>query len=301
MIFDDVSLKNYKSVSGSLSYETIRVVFKQLAKMHACSLLYEEIQTQKQGKPLRIDEKYNDYIQETILGSEEMNDINKLFILGVRTNMKYILDSFPDIPRKLTREEFKDKVMQAYKALFNENIRKNPKFRNVLCQGDCWGGNVLIRKEDDDQFADDAYIIDYQLTRYCPPAHDLLVFMYMAATKETRQKYMSRLLRVYYQELDDILERYDHDLKKIYAYEEFLECVEYMKYSALCISLCYMQITNYPAEKMMELMKDEERTTYAFSIDRKELMEEFEKEGPYRHRIKEIVEDLYKVCENDSI
>lgn len=297
IILEDLSILNYESLAKgeALSYENVLLVIKQLAKIHTCSLLYEEIMTEKLGKLYRIGDEFAKYIEEVFLILEDGRP-RDIVASGISGNLKYLLDAFPDIPKKFSMEKFKEKVKDLYDKMVPCKLT-SPKFRNVIAHGDLWGNNFLFKKNENGK-PTICFLVDYQLIRYCPPSHDLLFFVYLNTDKNTREKYMSRILKDYYNELSQIFERHNFDLSKIYTFHTFLDSCEFVKPEAICLALLYLQFVLYPSEKVQELVLNKEKFRHIFLVDRKELLDEVYHNDFYRQRMREIVEDLYEVCEN---
>jgi len=68
----------------------------------------------------------------------------------------------------------------------------------VGCHGDCWVNNLMF-KYDDRNVPEDVTLLDLQLYREACPTTDLLYFTFSSLTYETRKKYETQLLRIYYQ------------------------------------------------------------------------------------------------------
>lgn len=295
IVFEDLSSLDYKSLEKgeALSYENLVLVTKQLAKLHACSLLYEEIMTEKLGKPCRIGDEFAKYVEEAFLIRIDGRPPS-MIASGISGNLNYLLDVFPDIPKKFTLEEFKKKLKELYDKMMLCDL-KSTKFRNVLAHGDLWGNNFLFKKDENHKPVE-CCLIDYQLIRYCPPGHDLLFFLYVNSDKDTRKKYMFKILEDYYNELSQIFKKYNFDFTEIYTYNAFLESCEFVKPEAIALASLYLQFVLYPAEKVEELALDKEKFQYIVLVDRKEVIDEVYHNNVYRQRIREIVEDLYEVC-----
>lgn len=79
--------------------------------------------------------------------------------------------------------------------------------RNVLCHRDSWDRNIFWELNDFDE-AIACRIVDFQLTRYSPPAIDVLTFLYNNfETPQQRSKLLKDLLLYYYQSLRESLKR----------------------------------------------------------------------------------------------
>lgn len=293
IIFEDLSYLNYKPANcdESFSYQMLQLAVKQLAKMHACSLLYEEISAEKSGKESRLHDKFAEYVED-ILYIKDNKFIEAINNCGINTVIGYVFDQFVDVPKEISLECFKDRA----RKLFDLMIMKfeiSKKYRNVICHGDVWGGNILF-KFDDTQVSD-CLFIDYQLIRYCPPAHDLLAFIYINTDKATRTKYMSTLIDQYYDELSSIFKKYNVDLNSVYSYDHYIECCDYMKSHAICLAAL-----TYPCsldrEKVQNILVDTEKKMHFMLVDKIDILQELMKDDRVRARYREIVEDLYDIC-----
>ncbi|KAJ8965961.1 hypothetical protein NQ317_009603 [Molorchus minor] len=290
IILEDLTELNYKSLNSNepLSYKYLHLIVKQIAKLHACSLLYEEKMTKELGEKFRLDEKYSEYTEEKFFQNSE-EKLKKLHSVGIATIVDNIIVEFPEIPKDLSVIDFKQNVRQIFDAMFE-------KYRNVLCHGDLWAANILFRF-DSDQEPTDCRIVDYQLTRYCPPAHDLLCLLYVNTNQETRNTHMPQLIDDYYRELKDIFETHDFDLNRIYPYELFIDSCDYMMPQSICQAALYYQTSLCP-DIVASLVSDREKFNRYCLVDRTEVMDEMLERDSVRIRFREIVEELYNVCVN---
>lgn len=297
IILEDMTMMNYKTfpISVAYTYEMLLMTIKQLAKTHACSILYEELLSKNSNTIVRLDTKYPEFVEEKAIYNTEETHVKKALDCALKTFLD-MLRAFPDIPKKFSLEEFVKKGKVALDLCY-EKVKKSNKFRNVLCQGDCWASNILF-KIGKDNLPTDCCLLDYQLTRYCPPAHDIYFLLYMATTKDIRKKYESKLLQEYYLELSDILQRYNVDLQKIYTYQEFLDSCEYMRSQGLCHTAMVLQFVLFPKEKLKIIVQDREQLSKLFLVNRDIFIEELKYEGIYGQRMRELAEELYEFCEN---
>lgn len=61
--------------------------------------------------------------------------------------------------------------------------------------------------------------MDWQLTRYAPPALDLLYNIFSATDKEFRAKHYNTLLKTYHSTLSENIRKLGSDPNKLYSYE----------------------------------------------------------------------------------
>lgn len=67
---------------------------------------------------------------------------------------------------------------------------------SVICQGDCWAPNFLLKYDATDSIAVDTKLIDFQLARFASPATDLSFFMYTCTEQDIREKHFDEFIQV---------------------------------------------------------------------------------------------------------
>ncbi|KAJ8960767.1 hypothetical protein NQ318_020061 [Aromia moschata] len=220
LVLEDGASANYDMINGtgSLSYNSLCVIIEQLAKLHASSLLYEEIMTEKSGGLFRLDTQYREYNGN---GMEH-------------SGIDFLLESFDELSDRGNGEKLQMNIVECFCDCY-ERLRS---YRNVLCHGGLWRSNILFR---DDTNETQCRIANYKLIKYYPPSYDLLLLIYLNADKETRLNHEARLMERYYIELSKIFKRYSFDLNKIYTYEEFLDSVEPMRLISVGVAGLYLR------------------------------------------------------------
>lgn len=86
-------------------------------------------------------------------------------------------------------------------------------------------------------------LLDWQITRYCPPVLDLLYNIFTATDKPFRDQHYEKLLKTYYSSLSDSIRKLGSDPDKLYTYENLKDQLrKFGKFALLCapmiISLC---------------------------------------------------------------
>nr|XP_023029338.1 uncharacterized protein LOC111517413 [Leptinotarsa decemlineata] len=292
IILEDLSVLEYAAIDllVPFNYETLAAVMRNLAKLHSCSLIFEEKLGKTLGRTVRIGEYYANYFKEVMYNPDVGEPVVKSSCDLV---VNFYLDKYPDLIRDLTMEDFKEKVKYYFGKVF-QDVKPSKTYRNVVNHGDMWGNNILIRTDSEKKCVS-SLLVDYQLIRYCPPAIDILFVMHANSDKSTRDKYSSRLLDDYYSEMKHILKQHGIDVSEIYPYETLMECVHEMKSTAICMSLLYNQLWLMPKEVISDIMGDIEKSKKFFDGDRVEIFEKIFDFAP-RRRIKENIEELYEIC-----
>ncbi|CAH2013109.1 unnamed protein product [Acanthoscelides obtectus] len=175
IVFEDISIDGYSSWNYhvSVSYKWLVTTIKLLAKLHGASIVLEEKLSKKFGRIVRLDEEFPELTCEAaFIENVEYKPFRDCY---KRSVYEYLLSKFPEVSRVIQMDNLKEKVKTACDGMY-EVVKQSEKIRNVLNHGDMWGANIMY-KEDQDTGAPSAYLIDFQITRYCPPSLDLM-FLY---------------------------------------------------------------------------------------------------------------------------
>ncbi|KAG5869520.1 hypothetical protein JTB14_029839 [Gonioctena quinquepunctata] len=231
---------------------------------------------------------YRQYLEEMMLCPVEFRPELQC---GKMMVMEYLLDKYPEVIISMTMSEFKEKVERVYKEL-PAKAGRSEKYRNVINHGDLWGTNIMFRTGENGNTS--CYIIDYQNIRYCPPAFEILFFLYVNTDKTIRSRYMSNVLNAYWMEVREILKDFDMSIDEIYPNETFEASIEEMKSSAICASLLYLQFTLMPKNTLSDIRQDDEKWNKFMREDRTDVCE-MVADFPARIRIRENIEELHDI------
>lgn len=166
----------------------------------------------------------------------------------------------------------------------------NPRFKNIFNHGDVWTNNLLFRYQDGKPV--EARIIDFQLTRYIPLAHDLLEVFFLTTDKAFRDKYEKQLQKYYYQHLQKELERYGYSLEKIMTWTSFTESWYYYKKLGLVRAAIMLHVVLTPLSVKEEAFAKEDGYSNFILKKRGYYIKECFRFEPYKKRMSEIFHEL---------
>lgn len=298
VVFEDLAAEGYKTLDLNVKpdYDLMNNFVLKLARFHACSLLLEEGESARTCQPYRIGDEFPAYVNDFMFSND--NETSALNKLSMDTIAGYIIRKFPDIPKKLTMEEFENRVRQLKEEMFSGSVNRSKKYRNVLSHGDAWLTNFLIKTDDSGKIIN-SILIDFQLIRYNPPVIDLIVAIYLCTYKEFRKRYLKVLLEDYHKELSNILGRYGYDINKIMDFRTFLESFEELKSTEIGFATSYAHAVLIPKDKLQLLKENKDLSDIFYNKNRAEFMENVDvwKNQDYTRRMKELIEDLYEALE----
>lgn len=150
-----------------------------------------------------------------------------------------------------------------------ENLLKtsSANFQNVFCNRDLWYKNIMFAFDIDETThrADltkpcHAIVMDFQLSRYLPPAVDVYQIIYMTTRRANRnEKCMLDYLKSYYSDLRENFE--ENELVEILSWEQFIESWNIAKYFAMIFNCTYAPLMYMPAH-ILEQLKVEDPEQY---------------------------------------
>ena len=181
-----------------------------------------------------------------------------------------------------------DHIIAASERVFDLGQPSKTK-RNVISHGDLWSNNLLF--SDTNQ----CNLVDFQLFRYAPLAHDVIQLLYLTTTRDYRENNEFRLVEYYYATLKKSLVL-NNFLGLMPSYEEVLLGVEEQRFPALVNAAI-----NYPTMMMdgkigAKVLSDLDSYNAYFLRDRRPFVDQIMTiDSEYARKIKDIVRELAEV------
>ncbi|KAJ3653630.1 hypothetical protein Zmor_012870 [Zophobas morio] len=295
MVFDDLAFRGYANLDSMkpLDVNMLTLLVKTLAKFHACSLILEEKVSRDEEKPYRLYHAYKDQFKEAMF----FHDANHRGARQVATGVKSVaaaVNLLGEIQTETNLRNF-SKFWPTLQDLYYELPKPSDRFRNVVCHGDIWTSNMMVKFENDE--ATDCVLFDFQFVRYCPPAYDLLQVLYLTTHRATRLKFEDQLVKIYHDELGKILSFYGVNIDDFYPFGVFVESLNYIRPHMVLHAARECVLTMCTPEEIASFLTDEEKSNRVFFEDRTDFMTYMcEKSALYKKRLQECVLDIYDYC-----
>ncbi|XP_017771365.1 PREDICTED: uncharacterized protein LOC108558845 [Nicrophorus vespilloides] len=265
LIFEDLAIKGYKCLNARQSYDInlVKLAIRSMANLHASSIILEDMKSRNYGKNWRLYDEYPKQFQEMLYCQKPPSlALIESCVKGTTTQIDYLMgDHFQSKPELQSFKEFsRSSVRDLVKY-----VRPSEEFRNTICHGDLWAANIMFKFGKDGDPVD-CLLVDFQSYRYCPPAQDLLTFIYLATDREFRSNHMQEVLRYYYEEFSHLLAV--RGVKNIFDYEEFMASCEANELFAIIQSVTHFQIVMMSPDTMTDFLADSEYSRKCMFEDR---------------------------------
>ncbi|XP_026497448.2 uncharacterized protein LOC113401667 [Vanessa tameamea] len=202
IVMQNMCVKGYKPYVGTkfLDLDHIIIALKSLAKFHALSYLLKE----------KNEDAYEE-VKEYCKPLTEKS--NKGYIDIMTDRLKKALKVFENTTYVPLLEMLEQKCVKLIESATNSTKSL------CLCHGDMWMANLLFQYKDDIPIS--ACIIDYQTTRICSPAFDVLYLIVSSTSTLLRKEHFGQLLDTYYQTFEQTLSQVNLNSNGIYTKDMF--------------------------------------------------------------------------------
>ncbi|XP_011162486.1 uncharacterized protein LOC105197696 [Solenopsis invicta] len=273
IVFEDLSGKGYSIRNKLFDKTLVRAGLSALARMHAASLLAEA----RLGTSL--NQLYSDAFVEAAFVSEGMTREWFESGIGVAAAVAEHLGHNPDLVRSTCE--------QVYHAMKPSRTKTN-----VVSHGDLWGNNLLFNNDVPPM----CLLVDFQLLRYSPLAHDVAQFLYLCTDRSFRQTCESAMLRHYYETLRETLNIHEISTR-IPPWSELIQGMEEQRLGALITAIIYFPTVLMDENLGAQVVNDPASYVEYYFRNRNEfVLSNMEKDPIYGRRISEAVIELVELA-----
>lgn len=291
LVLEDLGQAGYRAVKPNvvLDVDGLKMVIGKLARFHACGVIVEELETQKTGKIFRFNHQHEDIMKESFQVYD--GELKKMYD-GALKALIHVFKKLDSLTHDLHLSS-DDLESQLRKFSFSRfaKFASSQTVRNVINHGDMYIANMMFNFDNKGTIKE-GILVDFQLLRYIPPCFELLFFIYVSSTKETRTKHFKELLDHYYETFSASLKMFDLDVEQIITRKQFDEDLEQKKSASLVVAFDYAHIIHNNPAIREEIFHDEEKAKYFLEEHRDKYVDLAWEDSHYRSMITGIAEDI---------
>ncbi|XP_053658868.1 uncharacterized protein LOC128707935 [Anopheles marshallii] len=287
LVMNNLKSDGYTTVkrpSGLLDMALVQQALETLACLHAGSIVLEE----QRGK--RLSELFPNALNENgwvqTPTSTRVKDVAN--VIKLYTELVKICEHWQGVRKQTILERLAPLIRRIYSY-----VEPSHEFRNCLNHGDLWCNNIMF-KCNEQGVPTGCALVDYQLSRYVPPAYDINLLLYLTTSRQMRDEHLPSLLDHYYTCFSVVLERNQLNVCDIFPRETFLRCCEHYRLAGLIHSTIISGEVTLPSRFLEEIFGDLQ-TTASFMPDKKVwvCVKAFQADECYRKHLVELMDELF--------
>ncbi|XP_015127860.1 uncharacterized protein LOC107048925 [Diachasma alloeum] len=285
IVLEDMMAEGYtmKNKLDPFDFDHCKIVLTTLAKFHAKSMIFEELSEKN------LLEEFPHCMHETLYSFKGRGHRGLQAAVGGALAMIDLLDSLGDTEKI----KFKERIVSMAESHV-ERLGPSKKLKNVLCHGDLWANNLLF-KYGEGGTPDACCLIDFQLARYNPPAHDILCFFQFSTTRQLREKHGPELFKIYHDHLSKTLTDAGLDPERIFPLKVFLDSIEELRTFCMLHGVLNTPLMLLEAQAIGNLFEGESENIDSLLFDdrRPLVLGQFHGRQNYRERMTEALLELH--------
>lgn len=277
-------LQDYQIVSTknlTFDFDHLVVASSTLAVFHASSLIFEA----KTG--CEISQEYAEVLKENAYPMVDGHVRQKGFENAITVLLELVklipkFESSPKLGKIL--EKFPETLRTIFK--FAEPSKK---YKNVVSHGDLWVNNCMFKYKFSKPT--DCKFIDYQLSRFSPPAFDLVQLIFINSTDNFRVIYLDDVLNTYCDTFETELKNAKLD-PSILPRSEIIESFKEFYLIGLIEACVFGHLTLLPPTLSSNILGSSEEYDKFMNQSRVETCLKAFEEDYYRERMTEILTEI---------
>lgn len=280
------NLKDFRLFNSKqlvFDFEHCKMAVKTLAILHASTIIFEE----KFGK---FSPEYLKILEET----SYPNKIGHIRTIQLDGAIKILTKLIQIIPKYQNTSQISDAIIVKISETFRKIymfVESSTKYRNVLSHGDIWVNNIMFKYSSSNDKLEDCRFVDFQFSRYAPPAVDLATLIFTSTTFKFRQQHLENILNIY-------CDSFENELKlskinpAILSRDEIIKSFNGFRLAGLIEGAVFGHLTLLPSDLASNMMNSSEEYEKFITQSREDKCLKAFEENYYRDRMTEILTEI---------
>ncbi|XP_054008721.1 uncharacterized protein LOC128892375 [Hylaeus anthracinus] len=273
LVFEDLGAKGFRTRNKLFTKELVVSGLTSIARLHASSLAAEA----------RLGTTFIEMYPDAFISNAfcETGRTRVWFDVGVNAMVAVAEHLGLDgslIPKACD---------QVYRAMEMSSTK-----RNVISHGDLWGNNLMFN----DDVPPKCLLVDFQLVRYSPLAHDVAQLLYLCTDRSFRETSEETMLKHYYSVLCETLNSMKSTSVELPPWSELVQGMEEQRLGAAITAAAYYQTVLLDEDLGARIMnKPDSYNEYVFKNRDNIVIEAMKNDAAYNKRISESVAELVEL------
>ncbi|XP_062552922.1 uncharacterized protein LOC134218072 [Armigeres subalbatus] len=291
MVMEDLTVAGFHPMPFKRPFSKghMMLVLERMAQLHACSLDLEY----NHMKGENLGNRFQKMLFETTFMRE-----SPWFVAGLKGILKVALNGSKYSQNSDHKSIIETQMMKKMDRIF-ELSEPSSRFQSVVVHKDLWYNNMMFRFDQDQQGnvdydkPSDCVLIDFQISRYQPPAIDFLCAIYLLTRRPHRDQLFDFYVKYYHDQLGHRLQKLDLKVEDILPREQWMESLEHYKLFGLLWSGVLHAYVNLPEGYIAELHQSDPGAYHEFGLVSRDavLMKFFQLDEYYRETLLDSVDE----------